>query len=244
VSKTYSIGFGTVLDGGAVLVSHDAERTWQQIASTPFMMESPTFADARHGWALSSSGYGRSVYGTIDGGVTWKELMSAPIQPEETPAYLATAGPQLLFVRRGFGAILASEDGGATFEEVWPQDSTSGPLDFVSRDVGWKVGSDLRLFSTRDGGRSWDRLPLRHRVLTFNLVDDARAWAIVNQCTGDSCPVELISTSDAGATWTRHDLGEFAIQKMHVFEACHVELLIRDGSLLETTDCGQTWLRD
>ena len=244
VSETYSIGFGTVLDGGAVLVSRDGERMWHQIASTPFMIESPVFADEQHGWALVSFGVGKGVYGTIDGGVTCKELMPAPVQPEENPAYLATAGPQLLFVRRGFGGILASEDGGTTLEEVWPQDSTSGPLDFVSRDVGWKVGSDLRLFATQDGGRSWDCLPLRHRVLNFNLTDDTHAWAIVNQCTGDVCPLELVSTADAGATWARYDLGELAVNGMHVFDACHVELHDQGGSLFETTDCGQTWSRE
>ena len=71
-------------DGGVVLTTSDAGRTWQPLAA-PANAQSVCFSDPKHGW-LGASG---RLYRTVDGGLRW----SGPLTPAggDTPAGFTAA---------------------------------------------------------------------------------------------------------------------------------------------------------
>jgi len=123
-----------------------------------------------------------------------------------------TDGSGLVFIAavtpNGDTAVLASEDQGATFEEVLLLPQVLGDL-WVPRDRGagvWVIGSDT-LYASDDHGETWSERPLPAEESTWRLTgseatDPPRLYASQQTPNG---PVRLHRSDDAGASWS--DLG-------------------------------------
>jgi photosystem II stability/assembly factor-like uncharacterized protein len=125
---------------GLVLTSSDNGRAWQQ-AKVPVSvaLTRVRFTDAQQGWAVGHSGV---VLHSIDGGVTWsRQLDGLATAKIEAQAAALTSDPR----RRSNAERLVSE--GA--DKPWLD------LLFVDARHGWLVGAYGLLFSTDDGGATW-----------------------------------------------------------------------------------------
>lgn len=108
----------------------------------------------------------------------------------------------------GAGGILATADGGATWQLEYPSAAGVGPISFLDRRTGWAV-EGTTLIATTDGGSSWRRVGAAGALpgpsdLAF--VDADRGWAVVHtrQCSQGSCEDvgSLLRTLDGGASWS------------------------------------------
>lgn len=153
-----------------VLRTTDGGLTWTRL-SLPFSstgisrsLHAIAFIDALTGWVVASNGlFGRSIFKTVDGGVTWQEVFifeGLNVQIEDIFAldalHLWVVGSQNF---EGMGEIvIASTDGGLTW--TFQQSDGSGGLlaiQFVSPLEGWMVGRHIH--HTVDGGITWTVQP-------------------------------------------------------------------------------------
>ena len=213
---------GYARDGalGIVESTSDAGKTWQTRYAGRDALRAVAFADARHGWAVGSTG----ILATTDGGAHWRlqravsgmYRFSAVTFADARHGWAvggAGAGP----LKPGF--IMTTTDGGAHWSTFMPgtPDRLNG-VSFVGARRGWVVGNRGVVYHTTDGGRSW---VLGHVDVDWELgavtFSDARhGWAIVHPhwdleaaSSGDSArgwglqrQLDLLATSDGGATWT------------------------------------------
>jgi photosystem II stability/assembly factor-like uncharacterized protein len=159
-----------------------------------------------------------------------------------------------------FGSIYHTTDAGRTWT---PSDSgTKFPLfavDFANEQDGWIVGKSGLILHTADGGKTWapQKCPIPPEKHLFNLkvVDARTVWAV-----GDWGAMTV--THDGGQTWEDRSLGTFTVKVEETPEAHdqhphgrrdplrrvlpdaeHGFVAGEFGTLLVTTDGGETWER-
>jgi photosystem II stability/assembly factor-like uncharacterized protein len=131
-------------------------------------------ADRTRGWAV---GEGRIAY-SQDGGETWHGVRDVP---NVTLKRVVFDGPG----KRGLAVgdvVLQTEDGGLSWTES-SDPVLKGAKDFsaVAFDSGWQhglIGSPRGLIESRDGGRSWKRVPGKFHAITKVWVEDGAAAAL------------------------------------------------------------------
>ena len=175
---------GWALSGADLLVTHDGGRSWAVTASPAPPSErivGAAFADALHGWVVSdrvpaegSSGVlGVDVHWTADGGATWQTVELAAIP---------SPGPDPIV---GFPTISV----------------VSSDIAYILLVVEGAPASDVRLFATVDGGRSWQSRPGQpSRLRSIAFVDPLVGWAVRDDVNA------LVRTTDGGKTWVRQRL--------------------------------------
>ena len=216
-----ALAVGYVHDGalGIVVATADAGKTWQTRYVGSDVLTAVSFADARHGWAVGTTG----VLATADGGAHWR------LQRAVSRFYHLTA-VTFADARHGWavggtgqapkkpGFIMATSDGGAHWTTRLPgtSDRLNG-VSFVDALRGWVVGNRGVVYRTQDGGRSWalSHLDAHWELGAVAFSDAGHGWAVVHPrwslgaaSSGDSergwgllRQLDLLATSDGGATW-------------------------------------------
>ena len=223
----------TVGKSSTILHTANGGRTWKpQPSAVP--AEKHLFyvvaIDARTVWAVGDWG---AIEVTHDGGATWQDrsLGTITVKTEESGERttntltddvilyaISFPDAQHGYIAGEFGTILATRDGGATWEkrEVGTDKTLFGAR-FTTADEGWAVGIDGLILHTRDGGRSWtvqhgsartesiEELGFLETLRNPGLYDVAVAgrYGIVVGDTGN-----VLTSSDGGETWTTRELPE------------------------------------
>jgi photosystem II stability/assembly factor-like uncharacterized protein len=157
------------LDSIGLSLTTDSGAQWRTVTPTAIPADATTalsFVDARHGW-LATDAPSPAVWRTADGGRSWH--VARPSVCGLTCAIVnldfvdARHGFASLLTPAGFGALAASDDGGATWRFV-AATTFVGPLRFVDARRGWAVseapiGSHTIpagiVLRTLDGGTTW-----------------------------------------------------------------------------------------
>ncbi len=156
-----------------VIVTTDGGLNWKA-AHCPIPPEKHLFKVAAAGpksaWAVGDWG---AMAVTHDGGQTWtdKSLGVITVKQEVTPGrQLKTISddvilydaqfvdPQHGVIVGEFGTLLATADGGETWEkrETGTEKTLFG-VGFTTPDAGWATGMDGLVIRTKDGGKTWER---------------------------------------------------------------------------------------
>lgn len=195
-----------------------------------------------------------SITRTFDGGATWQRDNIAGLHggsPQFAIAFVDAQRGWLAGARDGRGLILATSDGGRTWQQQYP---VSGPvpsvaISFANEKVGYglgTVGDGSAILRTDDGGKSWTKIatfPGGSRLVSatvpplwLSFVDERHGWAIAP--TG-----QLMRTGDGGSQWQPVEVppanGIFRGVKFATQEAGCVENLA--GRHFGTTDGGANW---
>jgi photosystem II stability/assembly factor-like uncharacterized protein len=191
-THAWAVGYaiGTTRNSPVILATNDGGATWKaQDASSAVnaaQLNSVTFSDAAHGWAV---GYGPNppgaggpvILATSDGGATWKAQDARSV-----------ANDALLFSVTATDATHAWAAGYAVVESA-------------------TVGDSPVILATSDGGATWKAqdassagIEAHLKSVTFS--DAAHGWAVgdATNHAGVSAPV-ILATSDGGATWKAQD---------------------------------------
>ena len=193
------------------------------------------------------------IFSTDNGGVTW-ELLS---HIEKTVTEIIFTSETTGFISASDGtdfttetSILKTEDGGATWREVFSDLTYFGYLDiqFVNPNIGYAVFSD-RLFMTTDAGETWN-LSLDRSLNHLDVTSENKLFAV------PSNNQTIIMTSEDGIQWKSlvdlsssimslgfsptADVGFASIFLGPVPQV--VNPYIMPISIFKTVDRGETWI--
>ena len=141
-------------DGLAVYRTANGGQTWETGVPVPgALIARLAFIDAQRGWLLTDTGAGalaeRRIYSTTDGGVHWNQIVRASTTDGSTLGTLAVGCPESGMT------FIDAETGWLT----WDCRPPSPPVAAVTRP-GTPAPLGPLVASTRDGGRSWQRVAL------------------------------------------------------------------------------------
>jgi photosystem II stability/assembly factor-like uncharacterized protein len=152
--------FYSSTDGGRTFAKSEIAGVWNQLS--PFDAENPLmnnhfFLNSRIGFIVGSDG---NILRTMDAGQNWKNLLSGVADDLWDVCFLSE---QVGFVVGEFGRILKTENGG----ESWRKTATGTQeviycISFKNDREGW-AGTESGLLYTKDGGESWQAVPLRYQ---------------------------------------------------------------------------------
>jgi photosystem II stability/assembly factor-like uncharacterized protein len=238
---------GTSLDGGDILWTDDAGKTWRKVGNIKGeTVDALRFAqNAKDGWALGThwapdASYIQTVYRTDDGGVTWQPLYQ---RNGITFINLRIVDATTLIASTNTGEIHISRDGGKTFTSLTgaePQ-PPSHTLRFITADKGWRL-RDFALEVTTDGGKTWTPSSLKTRVVEYELLPDGSAWVTGGEIRNGSHQSELFFTPDWGQSWTRFGLGALpGAGAVRCADRDHCLVIAGEAGRYFTADGGRTW---
>ena len=166
--------------------------------------------------------------------------------PIPAPSPHSVAAIQFVSAAAGFAAgpsvILATTDGGRTWQRQLTGQLNLAGLDFVSATTGWAVGPGT-LLATTNGGRKW--APLTDPCLrSVHFVSPATGYAIaggsaLNQFSSPATGGQLAGTTDGGHTW--HQISAPANAQSVCFGPGGSGWLGAGGRLYRSADGGSHW---
>jgi photosystem II stability/assembly factor-like uncharacterized protein len=142
------------------------------------------------------------------------------------------------------GAILRSADNGKTWQpSVSPSRATLTAVSFAASSAprpGWAVGHDAQILTTADAGQTWTKQyqgeDLQDSFLDVLAIDAQRVIAVgaYGLC---------VVTADGGRTWTRRKFSDddYHFNRISRGPTGTLYLAGEHGTLLQSTDAGQTW---
>ena len=113
---------------------------------------------------------------------------------------------------------------------------------FLDRLNGFVYGHNVA-FVTHDGGRSWTDAGLKGEIIGIAPFEST-VWAVTRPCApGATCPYEVRSTRDGGATWSQpHQLpADFAPESLVAFRSGVILSALPPVAVEITVDGGATW---
>lgn len=237
--------------------SGDGGETWRALEASRPVGPAVLKVNPANGWLYAGGGQG--LFRSQDAGISFEQILPQPVEGLD----LVSSRPGSLWVAAS-GALLRSDDGGATFQSIGglPGAAPPGrgglghfkvsPADpsrmVVSRDEGefnW-----VRYYS-HDAGKSWKRSEFDLRLAFFpnNNRLGAVAWHPRDPAVAWSFGGDFATRSeDGGATWAWSSAGLHGVMngRSFSFNARQPGLLCfpsQDYDAALTTDSGRTWKR-
>lgn len=232
-------------DDGVILHSPDGGLSWVLQGSKVFSrLNKVMFADKSTGWCVGEKGV---ILATKDGGQNWiqqksntKENISDIAVINTTMAYLS--------INSGLINILKTTDGGDNWVAVnSPQVFSCSSICFISELVGWGNSTGY-IYSTKDGGASWNRVGVYSRnVNAICFADANKGWAVGGPAGG------FIASTDNNTDWAYQlddstvPLNDIYFKNANEGYAVGGELFnsgaTRPNIILRTIDGGRNWTK-
>jgi photosystem II stability/assembly factor-like uncharacterized protein len=201
---------------GAVVSTIDSAHTFStnQFSSTP--IERLSFIDRQRGVAACGGGYKTGkVYTTTDGGASWTQRYSDSMHAYNGAAFLDDS----TVVVCGYGTVLRSLDGGATFTVVRQNGDIYQDMKFIG-STGYAVGYQGEVIKSTDRGITWYTARAGNGVfsspdhlLGVDFFDENNGYAV-----GESGL--MVHTSNGGQDWqTVKAFTSERLRGVHMFSA-------------------------
>ena len=226
------------LAGHRLDVTTNGGATWTPVGSAPFTGEIQ-FTTASDGWAVSDPSHwidggqtpvgGVEVYGTNNGGHTWRRVRLPP--PRQYAGLSSTASTGAFFgaergvipVRyrnpkngRQYLVVFTTADGGRSWtahlapvtadlrSDQW---GVAPGLAFTAPNArDWLFFAGRTLYATTNSGENWTTVHVGIPAVapySLSFTTPTAGWAIFSVSVGDySYPPVLVRTTDGGRTWT------------------------------------------
>jgi photosystem II stability/assembly factor-like uncharacterized protein len=248
---------------GTILHSVDGGKTWaRQNSGTKLYLFALDFVSELEGWAVGD----RAVYlHTVDGGVTWtlgKIVSTAGLTPDQALLMQEPVLYDVQFLTKDNGWIVGeigniyhTSDGGRSWN---PQQETllgEGFFDildlptffgvqFADENNGIVAGLEGRVARTSDGGKNWQwekfavEEPIVDPLFGVFQFADTTAWSV-------GASGEVVRQAPSGTPWKRTALGMGVptwLRTVHFLDKDNGWIVGGFGTILQTTDGGETWL--
>lgn len=202
------------------------------------------FVDPDHGWVVGASG---KIMATTDGGRTWKYQTSGTAENLMAVAFTDRQNGWIV----GRNTVLQTKDQGLSWKPVTLDADTTKTyyaVRFIDSQTGWILSNLGKLFTTADGGQTWNV------ALTWS---GSGLINRVNRHLGFLMPMrgeQLFQTRDGGVTWSTQPIDTdlswqrdlFFIDENHgwVCNDRSASSMANDyPTVFRTRDGGATWER-
>jgi len=234
----------------------DGGLTWTKYGSNAgFVINSISFSDTLNGWCVGDDGTRGLIIHTTDGGKTWvlqyditDRVFSAVKTFSPTKAIVSVYyRGNVNISTKDTGKILLTENAGKTWTEKTLFDSVDqyNRLQFLDTLNGFMwAWPALR---TRDGGKTWQKLPYNNIAGTPSFIDTLHGWGGYGHV--------MFKTTDGGKTWnylsnldqpeqlSMADLEFVDDLNGWAFGITFYEGIVTDA-IFRTTDGGNNWYRE
>ena len=223
----YSIAFsdslnGTALSDASVYRTTDRGISWNYLFGSPTAHNWVMFVDSLIGYY---AGNDLKIQKTVDGGVTWKQLI------------LNDNFYDVNFINESTGFIVSGShykttDSGASWQK---QEGKPGgfSIKFIDSLTGFIGNNNGSIFKTTDAGKNWYSTNFNTAVgpiTKFFFIDDSMGWALGGKA---------LKTTDRGETWVIKGNGGTSI----FFIDSLIGWITRiNGRPYKTTDGGDIWI--
>ncbi len=208
------------------------------------------FLDQNRGWAAGSRG---TLLRTVDGGQSWQSRSASTRDQVRDIFFLDERNGWLVCEVNIYelktkeeprAYLMRTTDGGDNWQRVelkgFNVDSILVRAMFSRAGRGWAFGEAGAIYTTRDAGETWSRLPspTNHLLLGGVFVDDDRGWIVGTGAT-------INQTSDGGDTWYQSRLPQ--VEKTVRFtSASFIDNRVgwavgSGGNIFHTINGGRTW---
>lgn len=239
--RVYAAALGHVFADNperGVYRSDDGGKTWKKILfvndktgaidiamdpNNPRILFAAFWQTFRKPWVMSSGGEGSGLYKSTDGGNTWTNISRNPGMPKGLMGKIGvTVSPVnsnrvWAIIENKNGGVFRSDDGGKTWQRLFhgtelTQRAWYYTYIFVDpKDENTVYSTDLGLYKSVDGGKTFDRIPTPHG-------DNHDLWINPNN------PDIMIESNDGGAnvsynggkTWTEQDFNTAQMYHMNL----------------------------
>ena len=217
------------------------------------------FLDENKGWAVGGRGV---VLTTEDGGNLWR-VRPRPVEDALRDVYFSDEQNGWLVCERSIydlktkeeprTYLLRTTDGGETWQKVnvigKDVDARLVRALFTENGRGWAFGEEGVLYTTRDGGMSWERqrVPTQNLLLGGWFLNSEQGWLVGAGAT-------LLQTADGGETWRAGQLlglmpasgGSASALRVRFTAANFIDhrrgwAVGAEGQVFATRDGGRTW---
>lgn len=203
--------------------SHAADR-WVEVPTAAYTLNNKqdalSFAGEKAGWYGNGTG---AVYGTTDGGDTWKRIWSnrgtyvrAIAFVDDKTGFLGNVGPGYFPNVADKRPLYATTDGGKNWTPVRPR-SGRQITGVCAIDVlrvgdrvaairaGGRVGGPAGMLESFDGGRTFtgrDMSSFTGMILDIRFIDEQVGFiAGASEAAEDKAHARILKTTDGGKTW-------------------------------------------
>lgn len=204
----------------------------------------------------SQIGYGfdpdipNTLLKTTDGGHSWKRVKDSSLPSHSN---LKFVNEQLGFAISN-GSLIRTTDGSLSWSTVFTMPTgQSWPswrdFYFFDENNGGLITSDFNkntLYKTTNGGKNWSQITLPFGMWRYQFLDMQVGYAITP--VGPDNKSELYKTTDGGLSWKTIQVSSTNIPAVTIYPAKFYFLNQQvgwawnyDGTLLKTTDGGNTW---
>jgi photosystem II stability/assembly factor-like uncharacterized protein len=261
---------------GVVLKTNTGGSEWSE---TPLQasgmlvttLNSIHFVNENAGWTVGADANRSGVIArTTDGGGSWaisrleqKQIPTSVFFADETNGWIGGATPPAGEDEGSGGpsAILATTDGGTTWQPQINLPVSIDDLFFLNAQTGWASGTKGTVYHTTDGGRSWNsqRTEIEtgdsivipgtegaklFRVLGIQFTDPDHGFAAAAAEEEDTG--RLLATSNGGAAWHRQWItADAGLRDVYFSDMNEGWALPDQGAFVyHTIDGGHSWLAE
>jgi photosystem II stability/assembly factor-like uncharacterized protein len=252
--------FCFLLSAFCFLPSAFASGAWvKQRSGSLAWLHAVYFLDEFKGWAVGGRG---TLISTEDGGETWR-AHTRPTEDALRDVYFSDYQNGWLVCERSIydlkekdeprTYLLRTVDAGATWKRVnvigTDVDARLVRALFTGEGRGWAFGEEGALYTTRDGGSTWERqrVPTRNLLLGGWFLNSEQGWLVGAGAT-------ILQTIDGGQTWRAGTLLGPPVVPGNLEEARRVRFTAAsfvdkkrgwavgaEGRVFATLDGGRTW---
>lgn len=221
---------------GRIFVSDDDGGHWRGVDSpTEATLTALAFVDDKRGVAV---GHDAVIVATADGGLSWRQVHSAPDERAPLLDVWFDRGGRGIAVG-AYGTFLESMDGGASWGATgavtsdWHFNAVGGFVD-GTRLIAGESGTLLR---SNDGGETWVELASPYKGSFFGLLTLDDGGVLVFGMRG-----HVYRSDDKGDSWQAVEHGlEASLFGGRVLDGGAVALVGQNGTLLLSKDGGRSF---